>query len=229
MFRTAFKNEGLFAGTECLFRELGGRLFGMSGVGHPRTNLILYRITDLIYDNLHHVNTRGVIELPEMENRGRSYVATPPRAWKLMMRHAAIDPRRFTYLDLGCGKGRTLLLAGQCGFRRIIGLDISQQLLQTAERNCRSKSINAELVCQDVTEYEFPNDPSVVFMYNPFYPDVMEKVAANLRRSLSKAHRECYVLYYSAAFDEIWRSAGFRVLRRSDVTYPNYVIYNGHA
>lgn len=227
MFRTAFVNEGFFPGTECLFRELGGRLFGMSPVGHPRANLVLYGITDLVYDRLHGVDTRGVIELPEMENRGRSYVGTPPRAWKLMMRHIAIDPARFTYLDLGCGKGRTLLLAAQGGFRRILGLDISSQLLQIAEHNLRSASVEGELICRDVTEYEFPPEPLVVFMYNPFYAEVMEKVAVNLRRSLNQTPRECYIMYYSAAFDHIWRDAGFRVMRRSDATYPNYVIYDG--
>ena len=101
VMQRAFRNEGILAGCECAFRQAGTVAFGMSPVGHPRINLLLYRITDVIYDRLNHVDTGGMVNLPEMEGKGRNYVGTPPRAWKLMMNHIPISPPEFTYLDFG--------------------------------------------------------------------------------------------------------------------------------
>ncbi|MGD0629128.1 MAG: class I SAM-dependent methyltransferase [Terracidiphilus sp.] len=201
----------------------------MSPVGHPRINLLLYKISDTVFDARHKVDTSGVIDLPEMEGRGRHYVGTPPRAWKLMMKHLPIDPSRFTYLDFGCGKGRTLLLAADMGFKKAIGVDISSQLLRIADRNMAITGAVGETVCCDVREFDFPLDPLVLFMYNPFSPDVMQPVAENLKESVRRHPREVYVVYYSAPFRNVWPHSGFKVFRETEYTYPNYVIYHASS
>ena len=167
MLYSVFKTEGLMPGAECWVRQVGAKLLGMSDAGHPRTNVFLFHLTDCLYDSIHGTNTGGVIDLPEMEGNGRNYVGTPPRAWKLLLRHLPIDSSRFTYFDLGCGKGRTLLLASAVGFKRVIGVDISSQLLSIARSNLKRKGMDGELICADVRTVEFPCDPLVVFMYNP--------------------------------------------------------------
>jgi SAM-dependent methyltransferase len=229
MFRKVLFNEGIFPCLECIVRQTGTRFLGMSPAGFPRINLALFRITDALYDSLHKVDTGGVIDLPEMEGKGKNYVGTPPRAWKLMLNHLPIDPSLFTYIDFGCGKGRTLLLASKMGFKRIIGVDISQQLLNVARQNMERKNVDGELVCGDVREFDFPNEPLVTFMYNPFFPDVMLRLAENLRDSVRSHPREVYVVYYSAAFRDVWRSLDFSVFRETDYTYPNYAIYHANS
>src|SRR5579864_164179 len=107
MFWKVLLHEGVFQCLDCIVRQIGADILGMSPVGHPRINLVLYKITDAFYDSLHKVDTGGVIDLPEMEGRGRNYVGTPARAWKLIFKHLPIDPSLVTYVDFGCGKGRT--------------------------------------------------------------------------------------------------------------------------
>lgn len=201
----------------------------MSDLGHPRSNLLFFKMTDILFDAFQRVDTGGVIHLPEMKGNGREYVATPPRAWKLLIGHLAVDPSRFTYVDLGCGKGRTLLLAAKKGFRRVMGVDISPSLLETARRNMTLVGVEGELICSDVRIVEFPRDPLVVFMYNPFSEDVMRQVAGNLGESLNRHPREAYVLYYSAAFADAWKEPGFEILQSSHATYPDYAIYRYRA
>lgn len=71
-------HEGLFPCLECIFRQIGGDIFGMSPVGHPRINLVLYKITDAFYDSLHRVDTSGMIDLPEMEGAAEITSALHP-------------------------------------------------------------------------------------------------------------------------------------------------------
>lgn len=229
MLGAVLKNDGAMACTECFVRRLGHAALGMDDIGQPRTTLMLFRATDFIYDSIHGTNTGGVIDLPEMEGNGRNYIATPPRAWKLLLRKLPINPAEFTYFDLGCGKGRTLLLAAEAGFRRVIGVDIASQLLGIARENMERKRTQGELICRDVRELEFPNEPLVVFMYNPFFDDVMRQVALNLEDSIRRRPREVYVIYYSAAFPDAWTGMSFSVMRSSTATYPNFVIYRAGA
>lgn len=226
MVRSVLVNEGAMPLAECLVRRFGQMALGMSDMGHPRTNLLLFRLADIAFDLSHGTNTGGVIDLPEMEGNGRNYVATPPRAWKLLMRRLPIDPARFAYLDLGCGKGRTLLLASKAGFRRVIGVDVCSDLLKLARENLERVHVSGELICEDVRKLEFPAGPLVIFMYNPFYEDVMREVALRLEDSVRKDPREIFVVYYSAAFPQAWASSGFTPIRSCSAVYPNYVIYS---
>ena len=47
----------------------------------------------------------------------------------------AIDASRFTFVDLGCGKGKPLMVAASYGFRRLVGVDISAECIAIARRN----------------------------------------------------------------------------------------------
>lgn len=231
MFWKVLVNEGPLPFLECIVRREGAKILGMSTsdscrrINCTRINLLLFRITDVLYDSLHKVDTGGIIDLPEMEESGKNYTATPPRAWKLMLKRLPIDPSLYTYVDFGCGKGRTLLLASEMGFRRIIGVDISPQLLSIARQNMERKSVNGELTCCDVREFDFPKEPLVLFMFNPFFPDVMLRVAENLRKSVRNHPREVYVVYFTNNSRDVWSNLDFAVFHEANYIYPNYAIY----
>ena len=220
-----FLKEGFLPSIECAVRYAGTLLLGISPAGHPRIQLAIQKISDLYFDTVNRVDTKGVIDLPEMDGNGRHYIATPPRAWNLVFRHLNIDSSCFTYVDFGCGKGRTLLLAAKNGFKRVIGIDISPQLLKIARQNMDRKNLPCELVSGDVRDFEFPEGPIVLFMYNPFFADVMEHVLRNLRETLRRSPREIFVMYYSAELQELWKRSSFSVLRACNSPYPNYRIY----
>lgn len=219
-----FRKEGSLAGVECVTRILGTKVFGVGRLGHPRINVMLYKVTDKVYDLRYGVDTAGQPDRPEFKS-GRGYVATPPRAWKLILGHLPIDSSRYTYIDFGCGKGRTMLLASEFGFRRIIGVDISPELIEIAEKNLASKDVSAEFVCGDVRVFQYPNEPIVLFMYNPFFQQIMASVVKKLSESVQAFPRDIFVVYYSAAFSELWNDSDFSLFRASESVYPNYAIY----
>lgn len=224
LFGRSVRQEGIPASLECLVRVLGTKTLGMSAVGHPRINVMIYKITDCLYDWIHGVDTCGIPDRPEMKF-GRGYVATPTRAWNLMHRRLPIDPSRFTYLDFGCGKGRTLICASTAGFRRVIGVEVSPELAAIARHNLAAKGIAAEVVTGDVRTFDFPEEPLVLFMYNPFFGDIMSEIVDRLEQSLASCPREIYIIYYSASLKEIWEKSLFSEVFSSDLPYPNYAIY----
>jgi SAM-dependent methyltransferase len=111
--------------------------------------------------------------------------------------------RNFTFIDLGSGKGRTLLMASDYPFRRIVGVELLPSLHQIAQENLRQykseaqKCFALEAVCADATEFLLPADPLVLFLFNPFPESGMRRVIANLEQSLRAHPRPVYILYHN--------------------------------
>jgi SAM-dependent methyltransferase len=113
--------------------------------------------------------------------------------------------RTATFIDLGCGKGRAVLLASQYPFAQVIGVEIAPQLHRIAVENvARYSSARLADACDvapmhilldDAANYRFPTGPLVLYLYHPFCRPVLEKVLRNLGRSLAEGPRNAAVIY----------------------------------
>jgi SAM-dependent methyltransferase len=110
-----------------------------------------------------------------------------------ILRQLRTDLGRFTFIDLGSGKGRVLLVAAQYSFKSVIGVEFSKTLHDIAESNI-SKFVDQELtkirptsINMDAAEFDFSQfNDKVVFCNNPFAASLMLRVLDNLERSVSK-------------------------------------------
>jgi predicted RNA methylase len=146
------------------------------------------------------------------------YQAVYSKRFGEVMALLKIDYEKFVFVDLGSGKGKALLLASDFPFRRIVGIEFARELHDAALRNVaiyrssaqRCRDISS--VCVDAIGYEFPEEPLVVFMNNPFGPRILAPVAANLRRSLERAPRPAVVAYVNPVHAELVETELGRVL-----------------
>lgn len=111
-------------------------------------------------------------------------------------------PPGSVFVDLGAGKGRTLLMAAQHGFRRAIGVEFSAELCEVAERNIRifrrriQPKLEMKMVRADVAEYGIGDDENVFFI-SPFGGDLLRRVLDNIHTSLVRAPRKVWLIYYN--------------------------------
>ena len=125
------------------------------------------------------------------------------------IRGAHFDFRDFTFVDLGSGKGRTLLMASDYSFRRIIGVELLPSLHQIAEENLSKyksdsqKCFVLESICADATAFSLPDGPLVLYLFNPFPESGMRRVIANLDQSLRAHPRAVYVLYHNPLLEHV--------------------------
>lgn len=120
----------------------------------------------------------------------------------------------FTFVDLGSGKGRTLLMASDYPFRRIVGVELIPALHLIAQENVRQyksesqKCFALETICADATKFPFSEEPLVVFLFNPFGETGMRQVVVNLGRSLSAHPRPVFVLYHNPLLEHTLSESG---------------------
>jgi SAM-dependent methyltransferase len=122
---------------------------------------------------------------------------------------AGFDFREFIFLDLGSGKGRTLLMASDYPFRRIVGVELLPALNDAAQNNiCKYRSavqkcFALESICGDAVEFAFPDEPTVLFLFNPFPERGLKKVIATLEQSWREHPRRVYVLYHNPLLEHV--------------------------
>ncbi len=181
------------------------------------------RFGDIDYDCDHAVDTTWArlpvsVRLREIFSE-RLYQPTVEEEFDAIMRHLAkVDLSSFTFIDLGSGKGRALLLASMYPFAQITGVEVQPELHAIAcdniERFCEAgqQCRKIESVCADAREYEFPLSNIVLYLFNPFPDYVLREVLNKLVASSRRAPRRIFVLY-NAPFEkqeferipELWR------------------------
>ncbi len=172
------------------------------------------------FDRRYGVDTRGIEDdLASLgatgEHLADAYGYEPVKAtvFRAIMKALAIDPVRYVFVDFGSGKGKALLLASLCGFRRVIGVELAPRLHEIAQRNVEAFARRVpgatpiELHCGDAVDLAIPDADTLFCFYNPFGPRVLGKVAANIERSYRRLPRNVAIAYrnplHPHAFDEL--------------------------
>jgi 16S rRNA G966 N2-methylase RsmD len=121
----------------------------------------------------------------------------------------------FTFVDLGSGKGRVLLMAASYGFKKIIGVEYMPEWHHVAEENIRKfvaeNKIDSAIqnLCMDARDFEFPAEPLVIYLFNPFPEPILAAVLERLRESLVKTPRPMVVAYRYPEFDSLIEKSGW--------------------
>ncbi len=127
----------------------------------------------------------------------------------------APDWSRFTFVDLGCGKGRALLLASRAPFRQVLGIELDGDLAAIAQQNllafrapwqqCHSLAV----LHADATAIDLPPTPILLYLYHPFLAPALKRVLRRLERSLRQNPRELWLVYINPEAAHVLRGFPF--------------------
>ena len=124
-----------------------------------------------------------------------------------MLNALGIDYSEFTFIDIGSGKGRALLMASAYPFRRILGIELLPELNEIAEDNLlrfassEQRCKRVEAISADATTFQFPDDPLVVYLFHPLPATGFTKVMRNLATSWRESPRPIHVVYANPVFE----------------------------
>ena len=161
------------------------------------------------FDSVHDVDTADPVELWELPDaeqtwvgRNARYSPTPVRTVRNALGRCAVEHEDVTFVDVGCGKGRVLLLATELPFRRIVGVEASAALCDIARSNVakaartRSGCERISVLHADATMFEIPPDAGLFYFYEPFSVDVSSAVLERIEESI-RMHPRRVVLCFT--------------------------------
>jgi SAM-dependent methyltransferase len=157
------------------------------------------------------------------------------RKWRRFRPAMAMEET--TFLDIGAGMGRAVLLAGEMPFRRVVGVEMHPALVRIARRNLAvwRKAGRARapmrVVQSDAAGFEFPAGPCVAFLFNPFNAVVMRRFLRHLADSFQDRPEQLDLLYVNNEQEHVFEGQrGFvrfftgRVMRSRADAKADYVI-----
>lgn len=198
------------------------------------------RYGDIDYDFDHGVDTTWATvplrtRFRELLSGGR-YQPSEPLLFHQILRALPVEPAGFTFIDLGSGKGRTLLMASDYPFRRIIGVEFLAELDAIARENIaryhseQQKCFALESNAADARDFAFPDEATVLYLFNPFPEDVLRTVLANLHGSLIHSPRPLYLAYHNLVHENafaaqdwlqpVYRTTQYAIYRARPVNAP---------
>ena len=175
---------------------------------------------DAEFDRQYGVDTGGTVRpgadavVGDNWLHGISYEAVNPAEFTQTLSSLSLPHDEFTFIDFGSGKGRALLLAARSPFRKIIGVEYCAALNEVARRNLQTPDPERhcgqiEIVECDAAIYPIPNEPLVLYFFNPFGERVMAQIARNLTESYRNSPRRIVVIYFTPYFAHLWEQTGF--------------------
>ncbi len=140
------------------------------------------------FDRRHRVDTGGVLYASQLisghanDRHSEGYYATAPSLFRgilarwqqsLLTRYALSD---YAFVDIGCGKGRALMLAAEYPFRSITGIELNPGLARVARRNLRRSHPGCppSVITGDALQTPLPSGPLLLFIFNAFTGEVVQ-------------------------------------------------------
>jgi len=140
------------------------------------------------------------------------YAATSYPRLKAMINYLKLNEED-VFIDLGCGVGRVVFFVGAQRLKKIIGVELRRELVDTANRNLKSlKLSNAsiEIINTDASAFDV-KEGTVFFMFNPFGAKTFTKVIENIKKSLVTNPRKIRIVYFCSEYKDLLDSQDWLV------------------
>jgi SAM-dependent methyltransferase len=106
------------------------------------------------------------------------------------------------FLDIGCGLGRSLVVANEVGLIDLYGVDISDNLISRCQNNMSKVGVSASLSCIDVADFDVPSGKLVIYLFNPFGEERMTDLVSRL----ACREEETLVIYHNPKHSECFKN-----------------------
>ncbi len=162
------------------------------------------RMTNHYHDLRLGVDTGGEVKKQDLGFFNPEMVDYNPMGYRgiySMLKRIPLDMSTSTFLDYGSGKGRAIVVAATFPFERVIGIEISGVLLAIANKNVdamrykRAKRI--ELHKLDAMQYSVPKDVNIIYFFNPFKGQILQKVVDRIYDSYKQYPRNIYIIFFN--------------------------------
>ncbi len=192
------------------------------------------------FDLAHGVDTSGLVPAkqlvtghPNDEHVTAYYGVAPSILRALVAEWRATPPPEpigsYTFVDVGAGKGRAMLVASELPFRHVIGIELNPAMAAIAQCNLdlwlgahltdptAPPLAPTDLLEQDALAFELPRTPTLLFLFHPFEAPVLRSLLRRIETQFADRPGELDLLYVNAecavvldrnpAFKRLWVGA----------------------
>ena len=203
---------------------------------------------DRSFDKRYKTDTTAIVRsgdlgIAEEETRRAAvlYVSCPPRFERHILRTLGVSYKDFDFVDMGCGKGRVLMIASEWPFRSVTGIEISEALCAIAEKNLQvfksssQKCSKVSVHSMDARAFPIYNNNTVFHFYHPFQQEILRPILERIASCFQDSNKKAIIVYIRKeiqdlfpVFDE-FRFTRLRHVQSLNSRYQYAVFSQGHG
>jgi SAM-dependent methyltransferase len=193
------------------------------------------------FDQIHGTDTSGLVPAADLvtghpnDDHVTAYYGIAPSILRTLIERWRETPpphplSRYSFLDLGSGKGRAILLASEFPFREVVGVELNPAMNAIATRNvdiwngAHAEDATAgsiapiRVVQDDVLNIPIPANPTLIFLFHPFEEPVLAPLLRRIEAAFAKKPGILDILYANAEHGNLLEHhPGFRLLWQGPV------------
>jgi SAM-dependent methyltransferase len=164
------------------------------------------------FDEEFGVRTSGLVAGRNLKSGHRhdrhntAYYGVAPSVFQALVRHwqrsrTGTPIEKVSFIDVGAGMGRAMLLAAELPFREVVGVELNPTLARIARKNLALWRASGrarapmKIICGDAVEFPPPPGPCLAFLFNPFGAPVMRRLLVAWKKALAGQARQFDILY----------------------------------
>jgi len=173
------------------------------------------------FDEAHGVDTSGLVPAGNLitghpnDEFVTAYYGVAPSILRTLVElwRETVPPHpihSYTFVDIGAGKGRAMLVASELPFHKVIGIELNPEMADIAQRTldlwlaAHAADTTApplapiRLYEQDALTFDLPLTPTVAFLFHPFEAPVLRRLLRRIEARFSKRPGTFDLLYVNA-------------------------------
>lgn len=167
--------------------------------------------SDVLYDYIKGVDTYAPVAREKLFDGDRLELQNRylPSTFSLIAKSISffadkVDFKDCNFVDWGSGKGKVLIGAAKFPFKKVKGVEFTEELHQIAEKNItRLKLSNTVYSYQgDAMNFNLEKDDQIFYFFNPFNGYILESCLQNIVRQKNDKPR--YYIYVNPVDDEMF-------------------------
>lgn len=175
-----------------------------------------YLKINTLFDNIYGIyerNFKGVDFMSQVSNNklGRNKNETANNHYEGIKRFQARKIFGFlkitqndAILDYGSGKGKALYEFSKFPFKKIAGVELSEELYVISIKNLNKLGLkNVEVYNEDAVDFKKIDGFNYFYLYNPFNEEILKKVLDNIIYSIKLKPRKVTIIYFNPVHSNI--------------------------
>lgn len=189
---------------------------------------IYQEIGNFIFDLYNNVETRKRVNndsYDEIFDYMPSYKKSVSNPLKFIQ-NSEVKLEEYSFIDIGCGKGKVLLIASKYNFKNLIGYEINEKIFSILNKNINSLQIKNLMIINESIDVEKIQNKSIVYFYNPFSENMTNSFFEKL--STNKNLKNLIIIYVNPQYVNILNKYSWKKVYQKKVSTQKLNIWIKH-
>ncbi len=131
-------------------------------------------------------------------------------------------------IDVGCGKGSAMRSMLSFPFKRVGGIEISEEIASIAKQNFHKlREVRTEIFAENATLFESFGDYNIFYFFSPFPCNIMADVIRKIDHAVKDHDRKSLVIYVNPECgDTLVKNSEFEKIMATKVDYHTVHVYS---